>query len=133
MLSLRLHAHSGSQMGADDHKGGCNVGSVVMGNIRIAEEILNRKPESTVVLNLLMPRKGTYRDEFAEINRRLACYASETERVEYFNGTDLFVTSAGELNHELFVDGIHPNEQGSIVWGSAIAERVETIVHSSEE
>jgi len=111
----------------------CKNEDVIVGNIAIVEYILKERPLATVVINSLLPRGSSERlywwDDYTVINKALECYASEKEQVEFFNATDLFVTTNGKaLNKTLLPDEIHPEELGSWVWGRAIVAKVQEIL-----
>jgi lysophospholipase L1-like esterase len=121
-------------IGTND-KGGdkCKNEDVIAGNIAIIRHILEHRPRATVVINSLLPR-GNDRSlfwwkDFTAINDALACFASGTDRVEFFNATDLFLTPNGRaLNLTLLPDELHPTEIGSWIWGRAIVAKVQEIL-----
>jgi hypothetical protein len=112
----------------------------------------------TVVLNSILPsgsdRLNTYNSGWQRIrtvNHALECYATTrpalhsvfrssssstgntttgTGRVEFFNATDYFVTKPdGEfVNATLLGDMVHPSQEGYLVWGSLIVQRVQEIL-----
>lgn len=111
----------------------CKNENVIVGNIAIAEYILKERPLATVVINSLLPRGNAERlfwwDDYTYINKALECFASGQEQVEFFNGTNLFVTQDGKaLNMTLLPDELHPEELGSWVWGRAIVAKVQEIL-----
>lgn len=111
----------------------CKNEDVIAGNIAIVQEILERRPRATVVINSLLPRGNDrslyWWQEYTAINDALACYASGMDRVEFFNATDLFVTRDGQaLNLTLLPDELHPTEMGSWIWGRAIVAKVQEIL-----
>jgi len=91
----------------------CSIDSIVAGNIKITREILKRRSNATVFITSLLPvqDKETWND-YAEINRKLACYANYTDRVEFVNASSSFIYD-GEINESsMSLDGIHPNFKG---------------------
>jgi lysophospholipase L1-like esterase len=111
----------------------CKNEDVITGNIAIVRHILEHRPRATVVINSLLPR-GNDRSlywwtDYTAINKALACFASGTDRVEFFNATNLFVTSDSRaLNLTLLPDELHPTEMGSWIWGRAIVAKVQEIL-----
>jgi lysophospholipase L1-like esterase len=114
----------------------CSADAVVAGNIAVVEEVLTRPNVQRVVINSLLPRGNLATDRFWLIHRRvnhqLECYANRRgSSVEFFNATDLFVSSGfvskGKRNAALFEDTVHPSPSGYRVWGNAIFQRVEEI------
>lgn len=120
----------------------CAVDAVVAGNIRIAQVILQARPHSTVVINSIFPLGNSQglRDWYGyydQVNHRLECFAASTDRVEFFNGTSLFLNhetatvantaTSPSVNESLLPDGGHPNGDASRIWGAAIIEKVKEV------
>jgi len=122
----------------------CAVDAVVAGNIRIAQVILQARPHSTVVINSIFPLGNLQglRDWYGyydQVNHRLECFAASTDRVEFFNGTSLFLNhdstsvengntvASPSVNESLLPDGCHPNGDASRIWGAAIIEKVKEV------
>ena len=112
----------------------CSGESIAAGNIRIAEELLQRRPYSTIVLNSFLPRgkiPSSWLDayEYSEamrVNQWLECYAASTPRVKFFNATDIFLGGENQtdLVPEFYSDGVHPSAAGSAEWASSIVDFV---------
>lgn len=121
-------------IGTNDRGGDqCKNDEVIVGNIAIVQYILKQRPLATVVINSLLPRGNEeylyWWNDYTYINRALECYASGQEQVEFFNATDLFLTSNGQgVNKTLLPDEIHPTEYGSWKWGRAIVAKVQEIL-----
>ena len=130
----------------------CSAEVVVMGIIRNVEEILSRKPSSTVVLNQIFPRSKPYNMEgyvyvlpenaeyqpilqiyIDQINTALEAYAREREGVQYFS-TDAFwaddSTSAEnmQLDLGLIPDAVHLYATGYEVWAQEIVAKLDSIL-----
>jgi lysophospholipase L1-like esterase len=128
-------------IGSVDYRAsGCLIDCVVAGQIRVVQEILQERQKATVVINSLLPVAGEEDDMLVAlaINDALQCYATTTERVEFFNATDLFMSVGNDsddsstgrtVNTTLLPDGQHPGVDGSRVWGNAIVAKVEEILH----
>ena len=104
----------------------CSVDAVVAGNIAIVDELQKQRPNAKIVINGILPRAHFLWVHIVEINKRLECYANITEGVEYFNATDIFLTDDEKIVHT--VDNLHPDEEGHLLWGTAIVEKVKEII-----
>jgi len=128
----------------------CSGDSIVVGNIRIIEEIRRQNPNTPIVINSVLPRA---REELlhhnrmwsilSQVNERLACYANTQANITFFNATSFFIyedmTNEKEygagfyINETLLHDYLHPSSEGAMVWGKHIVEKVlnltESILH----
>lgn len=109
----------------------CNTDSIVAGNIKIVHELQKKSPDTTIVINSLLPvgsSKGVfYREDYLAMNQRLECFAQQTDGVEFFNATRFFIKDGVDgnfLDMKMLPDGLHPQVPGSRVWGQAIVDRV---------
>ena len=101
----------------------CSVDAITAGNIAIVQELQKLRPEAIIVINSLLPRTPTFWKFLKPINDRLACYASRTSNVEFFNATDLFMSPDQDLH--FMPDNLHPDgKEGSASWASDIATKV---------
>ena len=124
-----------------------------MGNIRVVEEILMRKPSAAVVINGILPRSNPYNMEGSAyqlsgndtnagiqpvlqnyidiVNAALEKYAENRDRVEYFS-TDVFWADSDptslQLNETLMPDFLHPNASGYDVWAQQIVRKLDSIM-----
>jgi len=131
----------------------CSAENVVVGNIRVVEEILMRKPSATVVINGILPRSNPYNMEGSAyalssnstsnglkpvlqiyidiVNAALEKYAENRDRVEYFS-TDVFWADSDpkslQLNETLMPDFLHPNALGYDAWAQEIVKKLDTIM-----
>ena len=93
-------------------------------------------PQGRVVINSILPRdglNGDLRDNWEwdlvnQANAQVACWAETEPKVEFFNATDYFLSSEYTRNLTLYLDTVHPSEDGYRIWGRAIAERVYAIL-----
>lgn len=119
----------------------CSPELVVIGILRIVEEIRRRKPSSIVVINGLLPRSYDIDGGFVKkgrnwkpplwqyikaINNELRQYAAQREKVEYFESSAFFVDKAADedllrIDNDLMPDFLHPNAAGYSLWGEEIA------------
>jgi lysophospholipase L1-like esterase len=127
-------------IGTNDAGAFCEAEQIVTGTIEIVQQILDRRPASTVVVNSILPRgprlgPGWY-DTLRTVNRQMECYAARKERVEFFNATDYFIHSEEDggdddspvrVNMTLMTDNVHPSAAGYRVWGQGIVDRVQEI------
>lgn len=124
----------------------CSPELVVIGIIRIVEEIRRKKPAATVVINGLLPRtfdKGGYVakvgraprlkvsvwEDIKAINDELKFYASYRDRVEFFETSVFFKDSKAptaklQIDHELMPDNLHPSSKGYRLWGEEIVAKL---------
>ena len=106
----------------------CSSEAIAVGNIMVAETILQQQPGARVVLNSLLPRdfgplsKAKIWNILKEANTMLECYAATRRGVFFFNATDLFLEDSETLNATMMQDPVHPNAIGSQVWGNAIVD-----------
>ena len=128
----------------------CSPELVVIGVIRIVEQIRSLKPSSTVVINGLLPRsfneegyvakggrwKPSVWEDILAINEELRSYAHYRQNVEYFN-TNLFfidgdnkntMDSDLQLDSILMPDFLHPSSIGYNLWGQEIVSFLQEIL-----
>jgi len=125
----------------------CSPEMVVVGILRVVEEVLSRRPNSQVVLNGLLPRTfnqdgfvakgGTFKpsiwNEIKTINRELKQYATYRERVSYFDTKVFFVDPVAHeseliIDKTLMGDYLHPTPEGYQLWGREISETLLQII-----
>jgi lysophospholipase L1-like esterase len=105
----------------------CSEEAIVAGNIAIVQELQRLRPEAVIVINSILPKNDHEWPHLMRVNERLQCYAASTPGVEFFNATDIFrnATDGSLMN---LMDGLHPSDSGSMVWGTAIVKRVLEII-----
>lgn len=137
----------------------CSAEMVVIGIVRVIEELLVRKPASTIVLEGLLPRtynrkgyvsKGRSRkwwkhksppampslwDDIEAVNEELKNYADSRAKVEYFETFVFFVDKDApdeslQIDGKLMPDFLHPSAQGYTLWGQEIVEKLKSIIPS---
>jgi lysophospholipase L1-like esterase len=132
----------------------CSPELVLIGIMRVIEELRVLKPEATIVVNGLLPRsfhrKGyvmrgrpsflgrkpslpsLWRDIVA-VNDELRQYSTSRDKVEYFE-TDIFFldkkTPREELriNNQLMPDRLHPSAEGYDLWGEQIVSTLDRLI-----
>jgi lysophospholipase L1-like esterase len=129
-------------IGTNDVGAFCEAEQIVTGTIQIVQQILDRRPASTVVVNSILPRTGrngvlshAWYTTVTTVNRQMECYAASLERVEFFNATDYFIRSDNggaddapvRVNMTLMTDNVHPSAAGYRIWGQGIVDRVQEI------
>jgi lysophospholipase L1-like esterase len=129
-------------IGTSDYSAFCEAQQIVTGTVRIVQEILERRPSATVVVNSILPRGFRFLlgpdwyEKLTDVNRQMECYAASQERVEFFNATDYFVEESTSdegddhsvrLNTTLMMDQVHPSAAGYRIWGQGIVDRVQEI------
>ena len=114
---------------------------VVVGVLRVVEEIRHLRPNSHVVVNGLLPRtfnlegfvtkpgkfKPSLWNDIKAINDELKLYATYRDGVSYFETNNVFyknpdTTNENELqiDKELMSDYLHPTAKGYRLWGNEI-------------
>jgi lysophospholipase L1-like esterase len=113
----------------------CSVESIVAGNLAIIKEIQERRPDSKIVLNSLLPRTrredGSLDDwweRIVEINQCLKGFAQRMEGVEFFNATSIFLNDEGDIDLDLLPDRLHPSGMGARLWGKQIVKLVQQML-----
>ena len=99
---------------------------------RIIKDILYIHPDAEVVVQSILPhgdQDATWEgktklqripnERIRSLNERLAAIA-EYEGATFLDLYDLFKTESGQLRPELSTDGLHLNEQGYLVWRTAL-------------
>jgi len=139
-------------IGTNDFKDECSAEAIVMGIIRVVEEILLHKPSSTVVINQLFPRSKPYNMDghvyvlpegsedqpilqiyIDEINLALRAYANNRAGVEYYS-TDFFWVdpTASRLDKQidtnLVPDCLHPYATGYELWAQEIVATLDSLL-----
>ncbi len=102
--------------------------------IRILLERLRQRLATTKVLRVgILPfgpdPETEKRKRIKEINRITASFA-DGSRIFHIDVGDRFVTSDGFLRKELFLDNLHPNQQGYAVYATAIEPMISTLLSS---
>ena len=95
--------------------------SVFEGVLAVMRSLHALKPGARLVLRSILPTSEPTRDEAVvrPVHLRLAALANSREFAGFTTGLDLypaFVDAEGKQNPRLFVDGLHPSEDGYRVW-----------------
>lgn len=95
--------------------------SVFEGVLAVLRSLHARKPGARVLLQSLLPTSEPSRDAAVvkPVNARLAALARSPEFASFTTWLDLypsFLDSKGRQEGKLFVDGLHPSEEGYRVW-----------------
>jgi lysophospholipase L1-like esterase len=133
----------------------CSPELVVIGIVRIVQELRVRKPAATIVINGLLPRtfhrKGSLmkgRSNFLSwtrvslpslwpdiiaINEELKHYAESHEKVHYFNTNVFFVDKDApveklHIHSKLMPDHLHPSTEGYELWAKDIMQKLDELV-----
>jgi lysophospholipase L1-like esterase len=132
----------------------CSPELVLIGILRVVEELRLRKPEAIIVVNGLLPRsyhrKGyvmrgrtslfgrkpklpsLWRDIVA-VNDEIRQYSVLRDKVEYFE-TDLFFVNKDvpreelRINSQLMPDRLHPSVEGYDLWGEQIVAALDKLI-----
>jgi lysophospholipase L1-like esterase len=126
----------------DFGKGQCSEEAVLLGILRLAEEIHEKSPGSVIVINSILPRRPGNPDFFGpiqEVNKQLEAFCVNHEHLVYYDASPLFVNSVlqksgNTLRAGMFQgDGFHLTVQGYKTWGNAILERLKLIIYEDDE
>ncbi|HEY9809789.1 MAG TPA: GDSL-type esterase/lipase family protein [Halomicronema sp.] len=110
----------------------------------IIQDAKSVHPESQIVVQSILPHSGAKatwegrerlleipNNRILELNRKIATIASE-EKVKYLDLFPLFANSQDSLRLDLTTDGLHLNDQGYLVWASALQLFSEMELNSPE-
>jgi beta-glucosidase len=125
----------------------CSPEIVVVGILRVVEEILSRKIASQVVINGLLPRsfnkegyvarggqfKPSIWQDIKAINDELKLYATYRDRVVFFETNVFFkdpkaTTLELQIDEKLMPDFLNPSAKGYRLWGEGIVEKLREII-----
>ena len=119
-------------IGINDLIRGISPDEVVENQRAIVRDLVWVHPNARIVVQSILPHSGSGatwegrdrllnipNDRLRDINRELAAIAS-AEGVEFLDLYPLFADSEGNLRLELTTDGLHLNEQGYLVWRTAL-------------
>ncbi|MCT7996175.1 SGNH/GDSL hydrolase family protein [Laspinema sp. C5] len=119
-------------IGINDLIRGISPSEVVENQRAIIRDLIWVHPNARIVLQSILPHSGSGsswegrdrllqipNDRIRDINRQLAAIASE-EGVEFLDLYPLFADSQGNLRLDLTTDGLHLNDQGYLVWRTAL-------------
>ncbi len=127
----------------------CSPEATLLGILRVVEEIREVKPGVPIVINGLFPRsfhsKGYVSrkqshlpplwNNILDINEKLREYSDSHDDVEYFDVNDLFFTDIDakeknlKIDQNLMNDFLHPSSVGYKLWGDAIVEKLNVMIH----
>lgn len=99
--------------------------SIYSGVLAVVQQIHLVKPEAIIVLQSILPYHETdiNRDVIEPVNQQLAGFVQSQQHHSVIHYLDLykdFHKTDGSIRHELFYDGLHPNEAGYRVWRDAL-------------
>jgi len=139
--------------GAGFRSAWCSAELVVVGIVRVLEELRHRKPDAMIVVNGLLPRafhpeghvaakKSTttatdfpplYTDQMITVNKELSRYANAHDKVHYFESEVFWVdknvpTDDLKINLKLMPDMFHPSADGYDAWGAEILQELENLI-----
>ncbi len=119
-------------IGINDLIRGISPSEVIENQRAIVRDLVWVHPNARIVVQSILPHSGSGatwegrdrllnipNEQIRDINRELAAIASE-EGVEFLDLYPLFADSQGNLRLELTTDGLHLNEQGYLVWRTAL-------------
>jgi len=129
----------------------CSEDAIYMGIVRIIDELREKRPDSMIVVNGLLPRahegttgllnektnnsKMTKWEGVQLINQRLETFAYQNDKVHYFDAMNLFTAtnSDGQLYipTSLMYDYLHPTAEGYRIWGEEIVKTLKDLNSSA--
>jgi len=111
----------------------CSEETTIQGILNIAQEIQDRKPNATIIINSLLPRStgpekgklGRHWTMIQTINMELSTIIHNIDNLYFFNASDIFLNgSKGYVPKQLMPDFLHPGKEGYILWSEAIVNWV---------
>lgn len=119
-------------IGINDLLKGDATAGVLNNQHQIIRELRKAHPEAALVVQSLLPHSGPQaswegrakldripNEQIRSFNRQLAAIA-KTEGAYYLDLNPLFSNDQGFLRQDLTTDGLHLNDQGYLVWSTAI-------------
>ncbi|ESQ77446.1 hypothetical protein ABAC402_01200 [Asticcacaulis sp. AC402] len=102
---------------------------VVEGQVAVIRKLQALRPAATIVVNSLMPTNDMYRNKsiVLKANRRLYGEVDKIDNVVWLDTYPAFVNSDGSQKADLFIDGVHPNEEGYKVWMGLLLPKLEQV------
>jgi len=127
----------------------CSEDIALMGILRNVEELESKYPDSTIVVNSLLPYstahdkvleghavKNKYWPSIKQLNENLETFASKHKGVKFFNANDIFIETKHKKKYvikDLFTDAGHPNEKGQRLWIEESYKMVDQIIKSMDK
>jgi lysophospholipase L1-like esterase len=121
-------------IGTNDSGGdNCSREAILVGIMAVALEVMLKKPDaSRIILQGLLPSRplrlddNPYWQDFLWVNARLKCMAEASSRLEYYDGTSLFLTEDGDkINQTLMTDYLHPSPEGYKIWSRDMIQKLQ--------
>jgi len=125
----------------DLYQWGCSEEAIVIGVLQVVEEAYNKKPNSTIVINGILPssrtkgKLGDIWNKIQNINKELKATCERYNRLFYFDASRIFlqVESIGEddatgqdvIPKHLMPDFLHPSAEGHELWAVEIVKYIE--------
>jgi len=129
----------------------CSIEVVLMGILRVIEEVRAKRPNALIVVNSILPRSEngdadvTFSNGkpmplwhgISEVNRELEDYCSYNHNMYFFDATSIFLSQkpkskAKYIPDKLMLDYLNPTAKGYQAWGEAIVEEIHSIVDASQ-
>mmetsp|Transcript_25009 Transcript_25009/g.37979 ORF Transcript_25009/g.37979 Transcript_25009/m.37979 type:complete len:411 (+) Transcript_25009:60-1292(+) len=134
-----------------DDKPHCSPEIVLMGVLRVIEELRAARPHTLIVVNSILPRSEngdaavTFGNGKAmplwegilEVNRELEEYCSYNRNMYYFDATSTFLnekpkTKAQYIEQKMMFDFLHPTARGYQKWGENIVQEIHKLIDVRE-
>lgn len=132
----------------------CSPDMVVLGIIRIVEELILREPTALIVVNGILPRtfdqssgyvmqskdqkQPIFWPSIKIINAHLQRYADKRgDNIHYYDAAHVFLTNhtaidaALRINKSLMTDCLHPSAEGYRLWGAEIVALLDSLFTST--
>lgn len=93
----------------------------------IVQIVQENSPDAKLIIMGIFPREGKkYQVQIEEINERLKTFISTLpNNVAYLDLSRKFANRKGEVNDELYSDGVHPTDKGYWVWARGMKHMLE--------
>jgi len=136
-----------------DDKPHCSPEVVLMGVLRVIEELRAARPHTLIVVNSILPRSEdggavtsqennlpTVWEGILEVNRELKDYCSNHHNLRYFDATPIFLRQKPDtkgvdgqyIPDSMMGDYLHPTAKGYLEFGEAVVKEMYHIMDSSQ-
>jgi lysophospholipase L1-like esterase len=110
-------------IGTNDLSAGVSPGRIAGNIAAIIAAIRMADPDTRILLNSVMPRTRTYRDQIIALNQKLAVLA-ETEGGSFLDMWPVLADDQGSIRPEFSADQLHLTGAGYRAWVTMLREHI---------